>query len=213
MKVVAIGAHPDDYEIGAAMRLMHHVRMKDYVVGIVCSNGEMAGDEESRIGEAIRAAELIGMKEIYLLGFPDTEFPKVEIIKDGLEEIVSTINPSIVYSHHPDDRHQDHRTVALAASTACRKVPSILSYRGPSTVFTSFQPHLFHVGSLPDFEKKREILQIYRSQMERGHGISLQQVMIDSKFYGTIVNRYSSYDIYAEPFCANHFVLNCRELW
>jgi len=212
MKIVAIGAHPDDYEIGAAMRLIHHVRMKDDVIGIICSNGEMAGDVESRMGEAIRAAELIGMKEIYFLGYPDTELPRVEIIKNSLEELVSRLNPSVVYSHHPDDRHQDHRTIAVATSTACRKIPSILSYRSPSTMFASFQPHLFHVGLLTDFEKKCEVLQIYQSQIKREYGISLEQVLIDSRFYGAVVNRYSPYTSYAEPFCANHFVLNCREL-
>jgi LmbE family N-acetylglucosaminyl deacetylase len=212
MKIIAIGAHPDDYELGAAMRLIYHVRMKDDVIGIICSNGERAGDMDTRIREAMTAAELIGMKEVHLLGFPDTKLPSVEIIKDSLEEIISTINPAIVYSHYPDDRHQDHRAVAMATSTACRKVPSILTYRSPSTMFTSFQPHLFHVGVPSDFEKKRELLQIYQSQINREYGISLDQALIDSKFYGTIVSRYSRDAIYAEPFCANHFVLNCREL-
>jgi len=212
MKIVAIGAHPDDYELGAAMRLIYHVRMKDDVIGIICSNGERAGNMETRIREAITAAELIGMKEVYLLGFPDTKLPSIELIKDKIEEIILAIDPAIVYSHYPDDRHQDHRAVAMATSTACRKVPSILAYRSPSTLFTSFQPHLFHVGASADVEKKREILTIYQSQINREYGISLDQVLVDSRFYGTIVSRYSHDTIYAEPFCANHFVLNCQEL-
>jgi LmbE family N-acetylglucosaminyl deacetylase len=212
MKVVVIGAHPDDYELGAGMRLIHHVRRQDDVIGLICSYGERAGDVETRISEAIKAAEFIGMKGIHILGFPDTRFPDVEIIKDRIEEIILSINPAVVYSHFPNDRHQDHRAVALATTIACRKVPSILAYRSPSTDFNLFQPHLFHIGLHDDFIKKRELLQIYRSQMEREQGVRLKQMMLDSRFYGSVVGRYSKLPIYAEPFCANHFVLNDGEV-
>jgi LmbE family N-acetylglucosaminyl deacetylase len=212
MKVVAIGAHPDDYELGAGMRLLHHVKRQDDVLGIVCSYGEKAGDVETRIGEAIKAAEFIGMKDLFILNFPDTKFPDVEIIKNRIEEIILWINPSVVYSHFPNDRHQDHRAVALATTIACRKVSSILMYLSPSTEFNSFQPHLFHIGSQEDFAKKRELLQIHQSQMQRDNGIRLKQLMVDSKFYGAVANRYTDIPIYAEPFCANHFVLNYGEL-
>jgi LmbE family N-acetylglucosaminyl deacetylase len=212
MKVVVIGAHPDDYELGAGMRLIHHVRRQDEVTGIICSYGERAGDIETRIREAIKAAEFIGMKDIYILGLPDTRFPDVEVIKDRIEEIILPLDPAVVYSHFPNDRHQDHRAVALATTIACRKVPSILAYRSPSTDFNLFQPHLFHIGLHDDFIKKRELLQIYQSQMEREQGIRLKQMMLDSRFYGSIVDHHSKLPIYAEPFCANHFVLNYGEV-
>lgn len=212
MKVVVIGAHPDDYELGAGMRLLHHVKRQDDVLGIICSYGEKAGDVETRIGEAIKAAEFIGMKDIFILNLPDTKFPDVEIIKSRIEEIISWINPSLVYSHFPNDRHQDHRAVALATTIACRKVPSILTYRSPSTDFNLFQPHLFHIGTQDDFVKKRALMQIYQSQMQRESGIRLEQLMLDSRFYGSVVSRYSNIPTYAEPFCANHFVLNYGEL-
>lgn len=211
MKIVAIGAHPDDYELGAGMRLMHHVKRRDDVLGIICSYGEKAGDIEIRIAESIKAAEFMGINDLFMLNFTDTKFPPFEIIKDRLEEIISSINPALVYSHYPDDRHQDHRAVALATAIACRRVPSILTYRSPSTDFNSFHPHLFHIGSHDDFTKKQELLQIHQSQIERDHGISLKQLMLDSRFYASVVNRYANLPIYAEPFCANHLVLNYGE--
>ena len=125
MKVVVIGAHPDDYEIGAGMRLFHHIEMGDEVIGVICSAGEKAGDYETRIKEAILAAEFIGMKQLYILSFPDTRFPDVYNMKDSLEEIICNENPSVVYTHFPVDRHQDHRATAMASAIASRSTLSI----------------------------------------------------------------------------------------
>jgi LmbE family N-acetylglucosaminyl deacetylase len=212
MKIVAIGAHPDDYEVGAAMRLIYHVKMQDDVTGIICSYGDKAGDVSVRIKEAIEAAEFIGMKDLYILPFQDTRFPEIGTIKDYLEEIIFEVNPSLIYGHFPDDRHQDHRAVALATAIACRKIPNILTYQSPSTNLGSFQPHLFHVGSPNDFQEKQAVIEIYQSQIERQDGIYLKQIALDSRFYGSVISRYSRELTYAEPFCANHLVLNCREL-
>jgi LmbE family N-acetylglucosaminyl deacetylase len=212
MKIVAIGAHPDDYEMGAAMRLIYHVRMQDAVTGIICSYGDKAGDASIRAKEAIQAAEFIGIRELNIFPFEDTRFPDIGTIKDYLEEVILKVNPSLVYTHSPDDRHQDHRAVALATTIACRRIPSILTYHSPSTNPGSFQPHLFHVGSRDDFRKKRRVIEIYQSQINRQDGIYLKQMAIDARFYGSVISRYSHEPTYAEPFCANHFVLNCRDL-
>jgi LmbE family N-acetylglucosaminyl deacetylase len=212
MKVIVIGAHPDDYEVGAAMRLMHHVRMKDDVTGVICSYGEKAGSIETRIREAVTAAEFIGMTDLHILPFPDTHFPATEEIKDALEEIIFRLHPDLVYTHYLYDRHQDHRNVATATSIACRKVQNILTYHSPSTDLASFQPHLFHVGSIDDFKQKQNLMKIYRSQTKRKDGICLKNLRLESLFYGSMLNRYSHKPVYAEPFCANHFILNCREL-
>ncbi len=212
MKVVVIGAHPDDYEIGAGMRLLHHVEMGDEVIGVICSAGEMGGERETRIKEAILSAEFIGMKGLYILSFPDTRFPEVAAMKDSLEDVIIKEEPSVVYTHFPGDRHQDHRATAQASAIACRSTASILTYQSPSTDVASFQPHLFQVGLEEDFIKKQEAIEIYQSQIERSLGVNLEQIKLDARYYGSCINRYSREQIYAEPFCANHFVLNCREM-
>jgi LmbE family N-acetylglucosaminyl deacetylase len=212
VRVLVVGAHPDDYELGAGMRLMHHVSVHDDVVGVICSRGDKTGDASTRITEAVRAAEIIGLKDLYVLPFDDTRLPDVGTIKDRLEEVVAQFNPALVYGHFPEDRHQDHRAVAQATTIACRRIPSILCYQSPSTSMDAFHPHLFHVGSQEEMERKRELIAVFRSQIERADGICLMDVEVNLRFYGSCISRYSHQPIYAEPFCANHFVLNCREL-
>jgi LmbE family N-acetylglucosaminyl deacetylase len=208
-KVLAIGAHPDDFEIGACMRLVNHVKRGDDVVGVICSFGEMAGDKAIRKRESYLAAELIGMKKPpYILGFPDTHFPENEYrIRRRLEDIILTENPSIVYTHFRGDRHQDHVIVAQASEVACRRVPNIISYGGPSTNL-DFIPHLYQVGSEEDFKQKRRVIEVYQSQLNRDGGVNVEQIRDISRFYAHKLNCYSRKLAYAEPFCANHVILN-----
>ena len=205
-KVVAIGAHPDDFEIGAAMRLSYHVKREDSIVGIICSDGENGGERETRLDEAKRAAKKIGIGELYTLHFPDAHFPDYVTVEDSLEKIIKNETPSVAYIHFEEDTHQDHRLVSKASVTACRKVPNILAYKSLSTIVTSFHPHLFHIGLEEDFRKKEEILKIYQSQIKKDSGPDLEQIEIQSRFYASPVR--SRKKLYAEPFCANHIVLN-----
>lgn len=206
IKVVAIGAHPDDIEIGVGMRLFEHIKNQDYVIGIICSDGEKGGERKTRLKETEQAAEYMGIGKLYTLHFPDTQLPNYETdIKDKIEEIIKKENPLITYTPFEEDRHQDHRTTAKASAIACRKVPTILNYKGPSTIYNTFNPHIFHIGSEKDFQKKRDVLKIHKSQVEKTDGINLEQLEIDSKFYASSVN-YPG--LYAEAFCVNHFILN-----
>ena len=205
MKIIAIGAHPDDIEFGCAMRILHHVENGDTVIGIICSDGEKGGEKETRLKEAENAAKTMGIKKLYNLCFPDTNFPDMIIVKDAIEKIINKENPSVVYTHFKEDAHQDHRIVAQASAIACRKVPNILTYKAPSTISASFHPHLFHIGSEEDFQKKEDILKIHQSQIKKYGRFDLEKLRIESKFYASSINHPK---LYAEPFCANHIVLN-----
>ncbi len=206
LTVVAIGAHPDDFEIGVGMRLMHHVKTGDKVIGIICSDGEKSGEREIRIKEAECAAKFIGIKKLYKFHFPDTNFPGLTTVKDYIEKIINKEKPLVVYTHFKEDIHQDHRIVSKASTIACRKVLNIFNYKAPSTIHDLFYPHFFHVGSEEDFSKKRKLLEIYKSQIERSGIVDLKKMKIDLKFYASSIPSLENY--YAEPFCANHIVLN-----
>jgi len=209
-KIVVIGAHPDDYEIGAAMRLIHHAAQSDEVVGVICTDGEMGGEKDTRVKEAQSAADFIGIKRVYSLHYPDTHLLEhFNELKDDLEKIIAKENPSVVYLHFPHDRHQDHETVSRASAIACRNVPNILLYKTPSTLLPFFQPHIFHAGSESDFLKKKEALERHKSQVSGGK-IDMERIKIDSRFYCYYAANSPTYP-YAEPFCANHIVLNLME--
>ncbi|MGC9310391.1 MAG: PIG-L deacetylase family protein [Candidatus Aenigmatarchaeota archaeon] len=206
VKVVVIGAHPDDFEIGAGMRIMHHTRRNDEVIGILCSDGEKGGERAIRLKEAEKSAEMLGLKKLYKLHLPDTRVLDLIILKDHIEKIIEKEKPSIVYTHFSEDTHQDHRTVSQASSIACRKVPTILMYKSPSTISSKFNPHLFHVGTPEDFRKKEEAIKVFRSQMAKYNLLELRRIKIDACYYAARLNLDGKF--YAEPFCANHFIIN-----
>lgn len=206
VKVVVIGAHPDDFEIGAAMRIIYHTKRKDNVVGILCSDGEEGGDREVRIKEAEKAAKFLGIKKLHKLHFSDTKFPDMITVKNRIEKIIEKEKPSVVYTHFSEDTHQDHRKVSLASSIACRKIPTILNYKSPSTILSAFHPHLFHVGSEEEFKKKEKVIKLYKSQIAKYNKLDLRRMKLDSSYYAA--NLHFSERFYAEPFCANHFILN-----
>lgn len=204
--VVAIGAHPDDIELGAGMRLADHIRTGDRVVGVICTDGEMGGDRGVRVKEAELAAKYLGLDDLHMLHYPDTNLPDFGTLKDSLERIIKEESPWYIYTHNDADTHQDHKAVASAARVAGRRVPNILLYKSPSTSHASIRPHVFHLGSEKDFGEKKKLIGIYRSQLEKPSGLDMRKIELESLFYATVVNVEKV--VYAEPFCANHVILN-----
>jgi len=142
MRILAVGAHPDDIELGAGGTIARHVLEKDEVLFLVLSFGEKGGNKSERTSEAEVSARTLRVRRVKFAGLPDTE------ISDGIETILSiesTINewkPMRVYTHCTKDTHQDHRNAAHATISAARKVPEIYSYESPLT-HPNFTPQYF----------------------------------------------------------------------
>lgn len=198
--ILAVGAHPDDIEIGATMTLRKHIEKGDDVYFVVCSDGEKGGNQNQRIKELEASASLLGVKEVYRLKQPDSfiEFSK---IKDPLEEVFYKLNPSIVFFHSPVDNHQDHEVVSKACRVAFRESSNILMYRSPRCT-ANFAPHLFSRGNLEDVLFKQEVMKKYDSQIQTG-SIDLERIKADAYFFGSLGFPYEK-GVYCEPFLINH---------
>jgi LmbE family N-acetylglucosaminyl deacetylase len=109
-RVLAIGAHPDDIEIGCAgtvLKLIEQAAISE-VRWVVLS-----GDHE-RANEARRSAEAlldgVPRSEVVVRDFPDGFFPyEGQRIKDFFEELKDDFSPDVVFTHQRADLHQDHR--------------------------------------------------------------------------------------------------------
>ncbi len=162
MKILAIGAHPDDIELGAGGTLAKHASDKDQVYGLIVTNGQKLSG--NRKDEATTSSKILGFKKLFFGNLNDTEVTdSVETIS-LIEDIVSKINPDRIYSHTIKDSHQDHRNVGRAALSACRdpKVKEILLYMSPWRQ-VDFQPRIFI--NISDFMKaKLKSLKTFSSQ-------------------------------------------------
>lgn len=139
--VLAIGAHPDDVELGIGGTLAAHRSAGDQVTILTLSRGARGGDTGDRQEESLAAAELIGAR-LFLEDLEDTRISESDPTVSIIERVVAQVQPTIVYTHSKNDRHQDHRAVHRAAVVATRNVPTVACFQSPSAT-VDFRPTRF----------------------------------------------------------------------
>ena len=127
--VLAVAAHPDDEVIGIGGAIARHALKGDDVYVIILTEGSSAQypDDHERIAalkrqQAYQVAGLLGVKELFIANFEELRLglrPIYEITR-FIENIAAKVRPSIVYSHHFADLHQDHRVAYEATAIAAR---------------------------------------------------------------------------------------------
>ena len=175
--VLALGAHPDDLELGCGATLAKLSANGVAVHAVIFSAGKLGGPAEyDRTAETRGALESLGVASVTQHDFADRRLHEVlnELI-DCTEDHVSKVAPDRVYTMFHLDRHQDHRTVHEASVVACRKVGQILGYETPSS-YPNFTPTVFE--PIDEYiEAKIEALKLHVSQGER---LYMQQEKIRS---------------------------------
>mgnify|MGYP006273011133 CR=1 FL=1 len=196
--IVAVGAHPDDFELGAAGTLKKFLNQGHKVYGVVVTKGNRGGHPED-YSECCASAEYLNLTDLIFLDFEDTAVERTGSTVTAIENVIKKINPASVFTHTPNDRHQDHHYTALAAQSAARKVDNIYLFETPSTTY-HFIPHAF--SDIEDtLENKIEALKRYQSQVQKGI-IDIDTVIGKARYHGHNNNMR-----YAEAFEVNHMRL------
>lgn len=192
-RVLAIGAHPDDVEIGCAGTLLEHRRRGDAVWILTLSRGAVGGDVEARLSEASSTARALGAG--LLIGdLPDTRIdPGIETIRE-IEAVVAAVDPTIIYVHSPRDHHQDHRAVHAAVVSASRRVPQVFAYQSPSAT-NEFLPNKF-VAIDSVVVRKVDLLGHFGSQSERSY-LEPEMIVATARYWARNLAPRARY---AEPF-------------
>lgn len=156
LRVLALGAHPDDIEIGCGgtlLRLAAEGRLAS-VAWVVLS-----GDEERAAEARAGAAALLPAVpvDVRLETFRDGYFPaRYEPIKDVLEDVAS-VDPDVVLVPRRADAHQDHRLLGELAGTVFRAC-LVLEYEIPKYDGDMGQPNVYVALSSAQVEQKIAIL-------------------------------------------------------
>ncbi|UJP39984.1 response regulator [Cellulomonas palmilytica] len=164
--VLAVGAHPDDVEIGIGATLASHRDAGDTVVVLTMSCGAVGGDTDDRRHEALAAAGVVGAR-LFLLDFVDTQLEAAPDLIPAVERTVEQVRPTVVYTHSVHDRHQDHRAVHRAVQVATRQVPTLGCFQSPSAT-VDFRPTRF-VTVDGFLDTKLEMLAAFSSQSHRAY--------------------------------------------
>ncbi len=139
--VLAIGAHPDDVEIGAAGALLGHRHMGHEVSILTLSRGARGGIESTRAGESEMAALALGAT-LFLEDLEDTHMREGDPTISVISAVVQAVRPTVIYTHSVHDVHQDHRNVHQAAMVATREVSRVYCFQSPSAT-VNFRPTRF----------------------------------------------------------------------
>ncbi len=119
MRVLAIGAHPDDIEIACSGTLAKCVKRGDTVIVCHACSGNLGHvvippDELAvmRANEAKKAGSLAGIEVIYG-GFDDLDiYDNNKEARDKMVEIIKYADPDFIITHNPDDYMPDHTAVS-----------------------------------------------------------------------------------------------------
>lgn len=127
LKVLCLGAHPDDIEIGCGGTLLALSQRRELSVTNLVLTGSGGREDEARIAGDL----FVPGTRTTVLGLPDGRLPDAwGAVKDALEDQASVLQPDLILCPRVDDSHQDHRLIGSLVMTAWRRSP-VLHYEIP----------------------------------------------------------------------------------
>lgn len=167
LAVLALGAHPDDIEIGAGGTLLSLAgRHPGLRVRYVLMSGTAARKEEARA--AARAFTPGADLQVELHDLPEGRLPAVwGQAKEVIESVARSFRPDVILAPSPGDAHQDHRTLAELVPTAFRD-QVYLGYEIPKWDGDMSRPNTYFPLTDEIARRKAELLdKCYPSQHRR----------------------------------------------
>jgi LmbE family N-acetylglucosaminyl deacetylase len=167
LRVLAIGAHSDDIEIGCGgtvLRLVEDGLAASVGWVVLSAAGERAEEAQASAAAFLKQAP---EHEVVLRDFRDGFLPYSGFqVKEFFEEL-KRFDPDLVLTHRRDDVHQDHRLVGELTWNTFRN-HLVLEYEIPKYEGDLGHPNLFVTLDRSRCERKIELLmEGFRSQRDR----------------------------------------------
>jgi len=192
--ILAIGAHPDDLDVGAGGTLAEYTRQGTEVHYLVLTDGSKGSDDptmtptrliETRQTEQRHALDIIGGKSITFLDYPDGELEvtmqlKKDIVKSIRHikpDVVITMDPTMIYSskngiiNHPDHRAAGQAVLDAVFPLARDRLtfPELLTagyepHKVATTLLINFDTSNFSVDITDTFQVKMDAMKAHISQ-------------------------------------------------
>ena len=180
LDILAIGAHPDDVELGCGATVAKEISLGKKVGILDLTRGELGtrGSAEIRDIEAAKAAKILGVEIRENLAFADGFFVNDKTHQLKIIEVIRKYRPEIVLCNAIEDRHIDHAKGSKLVSDACflsglRKINTSMEGQKQD----AWRPkHVYHYiqweNTTPDFvisvdkfiEQKVNAVKAYNSQ-------------------------------------------------
>jgi len=166
-RVLFLGAHPDDIELGCGA-LLHHIAGQTYVMCVTLSDNQANPDLKNVRDEHYKSMAVLGVsKEKIVFGpFTTRVFPNArqEILEYFLK-IRKDFQPDLIFTHSKQDVHQDHNTMTDEALRAFRGI-TVLGFDVVRSSY-GFFPHFLVEVTEQNVSKKIEALAEYETYRDR----------------------------------------------
>ena len=188
MRILAIGAHPDDVEFGCGGTLIKYARQGHDVSLLVMTDGGGGGVGRIRRQEQQAAGDILGVSRLFWGEYPDTAIPLDRESIQRVERVILDVRPDFIFVHSQDDTHQDHRHLSVTTITATRYTRNVLFYEGPTT--QNFSPNVF-VNIDGILQDKIAALQAHGSQVTKTNieGMNILDIVRSSTHFRGIQGR------------------------
>lgn len=181
ISVLAVGAHPDDIELGCGGTILELTKRRHEVHALVITDGCGGAERDpvTREKETNNAARVLGVSSV--------AFGRIRDGQAHLTDAVFNVVKAQIDRHHPDlilfhanigSEHSDHKNVSEAVKTVCARLkPRLkgLMFEGPSyKADMSFKPNIY-VNIAASIEAKKKAVSQHKSEIDRA-AITLDQV-------------------------------------
>lgn len=166
-RVLFLGAHPDDIEIGCGA-LVHNIVKKTELLCVTLSDNQKNPDLKKVKSEHYRSMEVLGVTEEKILMGPFSTRVFPDSRQDILEyflKLRKDFKPDLIFTHSKQDVHQDHNTMTDEALRAFRGI-TVLGFDVVRSSY-GFFPHFLVEVSEEDVNKKIEALSQYETYKDR----------------------------------------------
>jgi LmbE family N-acetylglucosaminyl deacetylase len=169
VKILALGAHPDDIEIFMFGTMAAYAAQGAELVFAIATDGARGGHGDpgslarARRKEATAAAGLLGVTP-HFLDFPDGALVADAALIGALKALIGTVQPDLAITHAPNDYHGDHRALSDGVRIAASFAVPVL--HADTLGGTGFSP-THYVGISAHFDLKAKAIRAHRSQDPR----------------------------------------------
>ena len=201
-KILFIGAHHDDLELACGGTILNCQKYSE-IHYLIVTDSIIINKNVIRNRRSIKKNFTEIKKKLNIESFTNLNFKCNKLIFNddlvvNILRVIEKIRPDFIFTHWPNDIHQDHSAVGKSSISAGRHVKNILFYRSNFYQPTiPFNKNLI-INISKNFKKKIELIKIYDEELKRHSYKWLSQIESLNSFDGKLIQT-----DYAESFEIN----------